>query len=278
MRPRFLSGGVLIFCLLTKVAFGQNIQTNTASTTVGSRTFGFDITPSQLQTVMQSASLPDCGTGRGADGVMTCTLGNYVKAPGMPGSFTGNPFKRVWSEADFGCGNPCGTFGGADPQTAPEGFEGPNTLSGTITSTVDLGLGSAPGDPFHAAGHVTFVMDPSTMSASIDQQILQEIDTGSGLTIAFTETDSALSFTPIADSDVDRFTGPVDMITGMILTQGGGPASGTPFHLGLTIPFEYGGGENFRSGNGFTGSDFPPHQAFVTPGLNTGAGDLFPDF
>lgn len=44
------------------------------------------------------------------------------------------------------------------------------------------------------------------------------------------------------------------------------------------IPFEYGGGENFRSGNGFTGSDFPRDQAFVTPGLNTGAGDRFPDF
>lgn len=118
------------------------------------------------------------------------------------------------------------------------------------------------------------------MSVLIDQQILQEINTGSGLTIAFTETDSALSFTSIADSDVDRFTGPVDMITGMILTQGGeiGPASGTPFHLGLMIQFEYGGGENFRSGNGFTGSDFPRDQAFVTPGLNTGAGDRFPDF
>ncbi|NKE73738.1 hypothetical protein [Candidatus Manganitrophus noduliformans] len=210
---------MLFFCLLTGVAFGQNIQINTASTTVGSRTFGFDISPSQLQTVMQSAGLPDCDASHGVDGVMTCTLGNYVKAPGMPGSFTGNPFKTVWSEADFGCGIPCSTFGGADPQTAPQGFEGPNTPAGTVTSTVDLGLGFVPGDPFHAAGHVTFAMDPSTMSVLIDQQILQEINTGSGLTIAFTETDSALSFTSIADSDVDRFTGPVDMITGMILTK-----------------------------------------------------------
>lgn len=177
--------GTLIVLLGTLPAWAQNIQTNTTSTTLGSTQFGFAITPEQLQTVMQSANPLSCGA-RTA-GVMDCTLDNFAKATGMPGSFTGNPNKIVWSEADFGCGTPCATEGGADPQTAPD-FAGPNTLSGTINSNIDLGLGTATGDPFHAAGHITFILNPANQSASIDQLVIQEraaASRGSGINLLF---------------------------------------------------------------------------------------------
>jgi hypothetical protein len=259
--------GTLIVLLGTLPAWAQNIQTNTTSTTLGSTQFGFAITPEQLQTVMQSANPLSCGA-RTA-GVMDCTLDNFAKATGMPGSFTGNPNKIVWSEADFGCGTPCATEGGADPQTAPD-FAGPNTLSGTINSNIDLGLGTATGDPFHAAGHITFILNPADQSASIDQLVIQEINTAGGLTVAFTETDLAPSFTAGMDASVFSFSGPVNMTTGMQLTQTGeqGLSSSTPFTLNVTTPFVY--GEPFNAGvAGFTGSAFPIPEEFSTPGLNT---------
>ncbi|MFY9268848.1 MAG: hypothetical protein WAO55_03765 [Candidatus Manganitrophaceae bacterium] len=254
--------------LLPTAALAQNIQTNTTSTTVGSRTFGFDITPSQLQTIIQSANPLTCG-GRGADGVMNCSLDNFVKAPGMPGSFTGNPFKIVWPEADFGCGAPCATNGGADPQTAPD-FAGPNTLNGRIETNIDLGLGTASGDPFHLAGHLRFTLDPSNMNASIDQQILQEINTPGGLSLAFGETDTAASFTAGADPSIFSFAGPVGFITRTTLSQTGelGLPSSLPFALDVTLPFNYGG--PFNAGTaGLSGDTFPIPEAFTTPGLQT---------
>ncbi len=264
---RLWTVGTLVVLLGALPVWAQNIQTNTTSTTLGSTQFGFAITPAQLQTVMQSANALTCGA-RTA-GVMDCTLDNYVKATGMPGSFTGNPNKIVWSEADFGCGAPCATEGGADPQTAPD-FEGPNTLSGIIESTIDLGLGTASGDPFHAAGHITFTLNPANQKASIDQQVLQEINTAGGLIVAFMETDLAPSFIAGVDSTVFSFAGPVDMTTGMQLTQTGeqGLPSSTPFTLNVTTPFVY--GEPFNAGvAGFKGSAFPIPEEFSTPGLNT---------
>ncbi|MBI3804410.1 MAG: hypothetical protein HY282_11685 [Nitrospirae bacterium] len=263
-----LALGAMGVFLLSGAAFAQNIQTNTTSTTVGSTTFGFAITPAQLGTVMQADTAPTCGA-RGADGVMTCTLTNYVKGVGMPGSFTGNPFKIVWTSADFGCGLPCGTDGGADPQTAPD-FDGPNTLTGTINSTIDLGIGTATGAPFHLAGHITFTLDPATMKASIDQQVIQEINAATGLTTAFEETDKAASFVAGAGSSIFSFSGPVNMTTSMHLTQTGeqGLPSPTPFTLDVTTPFAYNGPFN-ASTAGFSGSTFPTPETFFTPGLNT---------
>ena len=276
--------GTMGVFLLAGVAFGQNIQTNTTSTTLGSTQFGFAITPAQLQTVMQSANALTCGA-RTA-GVMDCTLDNYVKAVGMPGSFTGNPNKIVWTRADFGCGLLCGTEGGPDPQTAPVGFDGPNTLSGVITSTIDLGLGTAPTDPFHSAGHITFTLDPATMEASIDQQVVQNINNAAGLTMAFTETDVAPTFTASVNSEVlAGFGGPVNMTAGMQLTQTGdsGIPSATPFTLNVTVPFPYGQPWNAFPDPGaspFAGSNFPTERAFQTPGLNisTTNPDEFPVF
>jgi hypothetical protein len=259
--------GTLVVLLGALPAWAQNITTNTTSTTLGSTQFGFAITPAQLQTVMQSANPLACGA-RTA-GVMDCTLDNFSKAVGMPGSFTGNPNKIVWADADFGCGAPCVTEGGADPQTAPD-FAGPNTLSGTINSNIDLGLGTATGDPFHAAGHITFILNPAVQNASIDQQVIQEINTAGGLTVAFTETDLAPSFTAGTDSTVFSFSGPVNMTTAMTLTQTGeqGLPSSTPFTLNVTTPFVY--GEPFNAGiAGFTGSTFPFPEEFFAPGLNT---------
>lgn len=272
MRIRqLMTLGTLGVFLLAGAAFGQNIQTNTTSTTLGSTQFGFAITAAQLGTVMQSVTAPTCGA-RTA-GVMDCTLVNYVKAVGMPGSFTGNPNKVVWARADFGCGTACGTFGGPDPQTSPD-FDGPNTLTGLITSTIDLGLGTATGDAFHSAGHITFNLNPATMAASIDQQIVQEINNAAGLSMVFTETDAAPTFTasPIGGLPFEvaaTFPGPVNMTAGMTLTQTGdsGIPSATPFELNVTVDFPYGRAWNNQI-SGFTGSDVPPERAFQTPGLN----------
>jgi hypothetical protein len=257
--------GTLVVLLGALPAWAQNIQTNTTSTTLGSTQFGFAITSAQLGTVMQSTTAPTC------DAARVCTLNNYAKAVGMPGSFTGNPNKIVWADADFGCGAVCGTEGGADPQTAPD-FPGPNTLTGTINSSIDLGLGTASGDPFHAAGHITFILNPpgTTGNTSIDQQVIQEINTAGGLTVSFTETDLAPSFTAGTDASVFSFSGPVNMITTTTLTQTGeqGPSSPNPFTLDITLPFPY--GEPFNATTaGFTGSLFPFPEAFITPGLNT---------
>lgn len=265
--------------LLAGAAFGQ-ITTNTTSTTVGSTQFGFVITPQQLATVMQSTTAPTC------DAARNCTLTNYVKAVGMPGSFTGNPNKVVWTRADFGCGILCGTQGGPDPQTAPEGFTGPNTLTGLITSNIDLGLGTTETAPFHQAGHITFTLDPSTGAASIDQQIVQNINDATGLTSTFTETDTAPSFTASSNSEVlAGFGGPVNMTASMQLTQTGdsGIPSTTPFTLDVTVPFPYAQPWNAfpaPGGSPFTGSNFPPERAFQTPGLNisTTNPDEFPVF
>ncbi|NKE71610.1 hypothetical protein [Candidatus Manganitrophus noduliformans] len=262
--------GTLGVFLLAGAAFGQNIQTNTTSTTVGSPTFGFVITPAQLGTVMQSTTAPTCDASR------VCTLDNYVKAVGMPGSFTGNPNKIVWADADFGCGLLCGTNGGSDPQTAPDfgGAAGEvNTLTGLINSNIDLGLGTAATDPFHAAGHITFTLNPATMEASIDQQIVQVINDAGGLTVSFTETDTAPTFTASADPDQFAFDGPVNMTAGMQLTQTGdsGIPTATPFTLNVTVPFPYAQSWNAFPAPGespFTGSNFPTERAFQTPGLN----------
>jgi hypothetical protein len=279
--------GTLGGFLLAGTAFGQaNITTNTTSTTLGSTQFGFAITSAQLGTVMQSVTAPTCGA-RTA-GVMDCTLTNYVKAVGMPGSFTGNPNKLVWARADFGCGQLCGTEGGPAPQTAPAGFTGPNTLTGLINATIDLGLGTTATDPFHAAGHITFTLDPTATggTASIDQQIVQNINNAAGLTMSFTETDVAPSFTASANSEVlAGFGGPVNMTAGMQLTQTGdsGIPSVTPFTLNVTVPFPYGQPWNAFPAPGaspFTGSNFPTERAFDTPGLNisTTNPDEFPVF
>jgi hypothetical protein len=267
--------------LLAGAAFAQNIQTNTTSNTVGSTQFGFVITPAQLGTVMQSTTAPTC------DATRVCTLTNYAKAVGMPGSFTGNPNKIVWTRADFGCGSLCNTEGGPDPQTAPD-FAGPNTLTGTITSNIDLGLGTAATDPFHSAGHITFTLDPaaSSMAASIDQQIVQAINTSGGLTVSFTETDvTPQPFTASANGDPFSFDGPVNMTAGMELTQTGdsGISSAAPFTLDVTVPFPYGQSWNTFPAPGtspFTGSNFPEQGAFQTPGLNTSTTtpNVFPVF
>ncbi|MDC4223968.1 MAG: hypothetical protein MPW15_07000 [Candidatus Manganitrophus sp.] len=291
MRIRqLMTLGTLGIFLLAGTAFGQataDITTNTLSTTVGSTQFGFTITPQQLQTVMQSANALTCGPRTGL--VMDCTLDNYVKAVGMPGSFTGNPNKIVWDEADFGCGSVCLTNGGPDPQTAPN-FDGPNTLVGNITSNVDLGLGTATGDPFHSAGHIRFTLnpDPTSMVATIDQQIVQEINNANGLTMHFTQTDatgpngfiaSAASGPPLEVALT--FPGPVNLTSSMQLTQTGdsGIPTATPFELNVTVAFPYGRPWN-QQVSGFTGSDVPPERAFQTPGLNTSAtnGDQFPVF
>lgn len=278
MRIRqLMTLGTLGVFLLAGAAFGQNIQTNTTSTTLGSTQFGFAITSAQLGTVMQSVTAPTCGA-RTA-GVMDCTLDNYVKAVGMPGSFTGNPNKIVWTRADFGCGLLCGTNGGPDPQTAPAfgGAAGEvNTLTGVINSNIDLGLGTAATDPFHAAGHITFTLDPATMAASIDQQVVQNINNAAGLTISFTETDRnapGATFTASADPDQFAFDGPVNLTAGMQLTQTGdsGIPSAAPFTLNVTVPFPYAQSWNAFPAPGaspFTGSNFPTERAFQTPGLN----------
>jgi len=254
--------------LLAGAAFGQ-ITTNTTSTTVGSTQFGFVITPQQLATVMQSTTAPTCTADR------TCRLDNYQKAVGMPGSFTGNPNKVVWTRADFGCGILCGTQGGPDPQTAPEGFTGPNTLTGVITTNIDLGLGTTPTDGFHQAGHITFTLNPTTMAASIDQQIVQNINNAAGLTLTFSETDVTLTpFTASTNSEVlAGFGGPVNMDTTMVLTQTGdsGIPSTAPFTLKVAVDFPYAQPWNAFPGPGespFTGSNFPTERAFQTPGLN----------
>lgn len=264
---RLWTVGTLVVLMGALPAWAQNIQTNTTSTTLGSTQLGFAITPGQLQTVMQSTTAPTCGA-RTA-GVMDCTLDNFAKAVGMPGSFTGNPNKIIWAEADFGCGLTCGTEGGADPQTAPP-FPGPNTLTGTINSNIDLGLGTVTGAPFHAAGHISFTLDPTTQTASIDQLVIQEINAAGGLTVTFTETDLAPTFTAGTDPSVFSFSGPVNMTTTMVLTQTGeqGPSTSTPFALNITLPFPY--AEPFNLGTtGLTGSSFPLPNTFVTPGLNT---------
>ncbi|MBI3804440.1 MAG: hypothetical protein HY282_11835 [Nitrospirae bacterium] len=289
---RLLTLGAMGVFLLSGAAFAQNIQTNTTSTTVGSTTFGFAITAPQLATVMQSEIAPTCGA-RGADGVMTCTLTNYIKAVGMPGSFTGNPFKIVWTRADFGCGFLCGTEGGPDPQTAPA-FAG-TTLTGNITSTIDLGLGTTATDPFHSAGHITFSMNPATMNAHIDQQVIQAINNATGLTMSFTETDATptAGFTASNDPAILAFAGPVNLTAHMLLTQTGeqGAPSATPFTSDVTVAFPYGASWNSFPAAGespLTGSNFPPQGAFTTPGLRTQVdnpatltideGSLFPVF
>lgn len=286
MRIRqLMTLGTLGVFLLAGAAFGQNIETNTTSTTLGSTQFGFAITPAQLGTVMQSTTAPTCDASR------VCTLTNYVKAVGMPGSFTGNPNKIVWANADFGCGFLCGTNGGADPQTAPD-FAGPNTLTGVITSNIDLGLGTAPTDAFHSAGHIRFTLNPSSTldNASIDQQIVQNITDATGLTMTFVETDLAPSFTSLPSSGnpinvATSFAGPVNMTASMQLTQTGdsGIPTATPFALDVTVPFPYAQTWNAFPAPGdspFTGSNFPPPFAFQTPGLNTSAAlpDAFPSF
>lgn len=271
--------GTLGVFLLAGVAFGQ-ITTNTTSTTVGSTQFGFVITPQQLATVMQSTTAPTC------DAARNCTLDNYQKAVGMPGSFTGNPNKVVWTRADFGCGLLCGTQGGPDPQTAPAGFTGPNTLTGLITTNIDLGLGTAATDSFHQAGHITFTLNPTTMAASIDQQIVQNINNATGLTSTFSETDVAPTFTASTNSEVlAGFGGPVNMDTTMVLTQTGdsGIPSTTPFTLNVAVDFPYAQPWNAfpaPGGSPFTGSNFPTERAFQTPGLNisTTNPDQFPVF
>jgi hypothetical protein len=270
MKPyRSLITGVLGALLCAAPVLAQNIQTSTNSTTVGSQSFGFAITPQQLQTVMQSASPLNCGSGRSASGSMTCTTNNFSKAEGMPGSFTGNPFKIVWDQADFGCGAPCGTNGGADPQTAPA-FSGPNTLAGVIRSDVNLGLGTLPTDAFHIEGHLRFTLDPSSKEASIDQAITQRITSPEGFIMDFATKDVAASFKAGTDSAIFSFSGPVNMTTGMTLSQKGelGPNAPGAFVLDVTTPFVYGVPFNASSA-GASGSTFPFPEEFFTPGLNT---------
>ncbi|MBN4050104.1 hypothetical protein JYT17_00620, partial [Nitrospira defluvii] len=118
---RILLTGFLGVFLMAGSAFAQNINTNTSVTTLGSTQFGFEITGTQLETVMQAAvgSL-DCGAGRVA-GAMTCngvgdgTSTAFVRVDGMPGSFTDSPIPgEVWAagEQNFACGRIIGGAGG----------------------------------------------------------------------------------------------------------------------------------------------------------------------
>lgn len=293
---RLLALGTVGISLLAQAAFAQNIQTNTTSTTVGSTQFGFDITAAQLGTVMQASVAPTCDVrGTSAPGTMVCTSNgptaaandNYVKAVGMPGSFTGNPFKVVWTTADMGCGFPClagngslAANGGNNPQTAPD-FDGTRTLTGPLTSTVDLGLGTVATDELHGAGHITFTLNPATGAATIDQQVVQNINAPGGLQIAFTGTDAtAVGASFIAASNDAVFNSPgVNLQSRVQLTQTGefGPPSPTPFQLDVSTSFTY-AGPTWLTAIGLTGSEMPNQNVFSTPGLNISVGnpDQFP--
>lgn len=301
-------------CLLIGILLGahpadaQNIQTDSNSTTVGSPTFGFAITPGQLQTVMQmdtAVSTLACGGRIG--GLMTCnstgngSSGGYAKAPGNPGSFTHNPFKQVSTTADVG-------WFSAFPQTAPN-FSGPNTLTGTITVNIDLGLGTLSGDPFHSAGRLRFTLNPASMQASIDQLVEQEINAADGLSIRFIENDVTPSLftakqSPLVTTDDspfgpvgpgNGFPGPapftaVNLTATLQLDQNGAPFPASSFHAEETTRFPYNamwfapplgcGGLPPCTGAGLNRpSQFPPDEAFFTPGLNTGGSNpnMFPN-
>ncbi len=286
----------------------QNIQTNSTGTTLGSTSFGFVITPTELGRVMQAATEPNCVTvsvnarnctSNGPDG-LSGTQDDYAKRPGNPGSFTHNPFKTVDSDPDVG-------WFSAFPQTAPLGANTlstpsvPNTLTGALVTNINLGTGTKSGDPFHSAGHIRFVLtNPQTgAGATIDQLIQQEINVSGGLIINFTErdiTNTPFTTTPspltIADgpgfggvsfSPGSGFSNGVNLTAQLQLQQSGerGLLVENPFTLDYSVLFPYNaiwfapllgcGGPPPCTGAGLDRpTQFPPDEAFITPGLNTG--------
>lgn len=283
----------LFLFLLVGVLFGlrpasaQNIQTNSSSTTLGSPTFGFEISPGQLQTVMQMDTAPSTlACGARTNGLMTCnSTGNgsniaYVKAAGNPGSFTHNPFKQVDPSADIG-------WFTAFPQTAPNTLDGsgnplPNTLTGLLISQVDLGISTSTGDPFHSAGHIKFTLNPTSATigafgpgtASIDQLILQEINAPGTLLINFSESDSTA--TPFASSPTPNVVNTAPCVPGTCGNVVGNAFAGL-VNLSATLEIDQ-DGPLFPTTSGFhveSTVNFP-HGVWFSPFPNQGCGGPFP--
>ncbi len=298
---RLILAGVLGLAFSAGGAFAQNIQTDTTSTTMGSSQFGFVITASQLQTVMQAVNTPDCGAGRNpvtnlmvCSGFNTGASNDFERINALPGALTDSPFGVVDTVPNFACGATVDSFAcfslfenafdqqGA--QTAPNstGFD----LIGNINTDIDLGGAGTAGMP---EGFIRFTLNPTGGfppfgSATIDQFIDHTIDMGGGNDMVFQQRDAtigynqpipviggALSLVPFSISPSHQRNAVPDqtgMVSRMIIAQG--PADGFgALDLDLTV--------NFPAGN-FAGTDFPADSnggstglgTFVTPGLNTG--------
>lgn len=262
---------MLGIALAAGTSFAQaNIETITTTTTEASTSFGFDMTIDNLNTFMQndvSTALTalDCVAGTGP-GLGACTGLAYSKASGMPGAFTSNPFKVVYTTADFGCGgdvlfNSCTDL--APPQTAPTGTDAGNfDLSGTLSITNPLGDGLTADMP---SGSIAFVLTPDGLggaTADITQAITQNI---SGLA-DFTETDAATGFT--TSNLPAGFTGAVGLTATMAISQTDQSGLGTTaMDLGTTVLFTYGDGLGGLSA-------FPEFGSYFTPGLNIDSASL----
>lgn len=256
---------MLALGLAAGTAWGQNITTTTNSTTVGSTSFGFVPTVQQINTFMQTTGV----TCDNASAVKTCGTTNYTKVPGLPGAFTGNPFKNVSANPDFGCGTVVTTSVqcislNTDPQTAPTLLGDGRQLVGSLTITVDLGDGIA-GMP---DGNIAFTLDPANGNATIDQAITQTIDLN-GAPMVFIQEDRTVGYNnPIGGALVPFVASP---------TSTGLPANGTGLvsHLFLNQGgdgrLEVNETVNFPVTGTNPGIIFPLPGQFLTPGLNTGS-------
>jgi len=214
--------------LLSSIAFAQNIQTNTTSTTLGSTQFGFEPDQEFIEIIMQldtaaSGNL-DCDTRTG--GVMTCTSTgadaanpdstDFVRLDGLPGSFTDSarpgvingmvgtgPGRTGTPDINFACGqqgaiNSNGCFGLFQPntaslQTAPNAAaQDPSgrDFIGVLRNSVSFGTGATTAPN----GFSSFVVD-STLAAnnaSIDQFIQSSVSLGGTQNMDFAQRDATL--------------------------------------------------------------------------------------
>jgi hypothetical protein len=262
---RFLGFTMLAIGLAAGTAWGQNISTTTNSTTVGSQSFGFVPTVGNINTFMQTTGV----TCDSVSAVKTCGTTNFSKVAGLPGAFTGNPFKNVSANPDFACGTvvtisaQCLALN-TDPQTAPLLLGDVRQLVGSLTIEIDLGDG-IDGMP---DGSVAFTLDPVTGDATIDQVVSQTID---------------LNGAPMVFIQEDRTVGYNNAIGGALVpfvaspTATGLPANGTGLvsHLFLNQggdgALEVNETVNFPVSGTNPGIVFPLPGQFLTPGLNTGS-------
>jgi hypothetical protein len=227
---------------------------------------------------MQSVTPLTCDARTG--GVMNCSLDNFQKAPGLPGAFTSSPIPGVSAASNFACGPTTSSAnclslldridGGEiveNVQTAPH-TDG-RDLAGTLNSTIDLGGAETPGMP---TGFISFILDPGTGGATIDQLVEQTVSLGDGSEMSFAIQNRTVGYNnpidgllvPFSSPDTFTFVPPPEglgMVSAMSLNQG--PAGGFgALDLDVTV--------NFPATMTGPGTDFPPSGAFLTPGLNTG--------
>ena len=215
--------GLLGVFVLAGTAFGQNIQTNTTATTMGSTQFGFDVDQEFVEIIMEldtaAAGNLSCDTRSG--GVMTCSSTgsdaanpdstDFVRLDGLPGSFTDSarpgvingmtgtgPGRTGVALVNFACG-PNG--GNADNcpnlHTNSVAFTGPDSLNrdfiGTLVNSVSFGTGATTAPN----GFSSFTLsedgaNPGLFLGSIDQFIDSTVSLGGTQNMVFRQRDATI--------------------------------------------------------------------------------------